>query len=175
MKKLYTRNDFIDMPWKNGLGVTTELYKNHLSEKIKLLEFDFRLSVATLNAPVPFSFFPDYKRIIMLQQGNGFRLYKTEALNDNAIVIDNLHMQHTFLGTETIRADLIDGPCLDFNIFWNPSVMNVFASTNEVQKDCDHLFIFNREAFELNYFYQEKIELSFSESHPSIAIGIKLL
>ena len=40
MKKLYTRNDFIDMPWKNGLGVTTELYKNHLSEKIKLLEIN---------------------------------------------------------------------------------------------------------------------------------------
>ena len=163
------------MPWKNGLGITTELFKSHLSEKSKSLEFDFRLSVATLNASAPFSYFPDYKRIIMLMQGNGFRLYKAEALKDNVIVIDNLHKQHTFLGTETIRAELIDGPCLDFNIFWNPSVMNVIVSTNEVQQDSDHLFIFNRETFELNHYSQQKVHSLFSELFSSIAIGVKLL
>jgi environmental stress-induced protein Ves len=179
MKKLYTKNDYQNMPWKNGLGQTMELFKSHLSKKSTPLDYDFRLSIATLDAPTPFSFFPDYKRIIMLQQGNGFRLHKPDSLTNKVIVIDNLQAQHTFLGTETIHAEIIDGPCLDFNIFWNPSAMDVIVSTKETLNNCDQLFIFNRETFELTHLDQEELSLqydfSFSEYKNLITIGIKFL
>ncbi len=155
------------MPWKNGLGTTKELYKNHLNQKNKKFDYDFRLSIATLSTPTPFSLFPEYKRIILLQEGHGFILRKNLVSSSQNIIIDNFHLYHEFSGTEKIDVELIDGPCLDFNIFWNPQALNVKIATQienlESIKSCsDYLFVFNRQTMELSL--SDKEEQSLLES-----------
>ena len=54
------------MPWKNGGGVTVEIYTNPPSAA-----FDWRVSIATVNAAGPFSTFAGYERHIMTLTGEG--------------------------------------------------------------------------------------------------------
>ena len=184
MKKLYSKDDYQEMPWKNGLGKTTELYKGHLNTHDKQLDYDFRLSIATLSTPAPFSLFPEFKRIIMLQEGKGFILHKNLLSDSTAIVIDNLHCYHTFSGSELIQVELINGPCLDFNIFWNPQVLDVQVTTNpksisELTHNCRLLYCFNRMNMELTFYDQESIgeyvETCSLDENTSIYIGVRIL
>ena len=58
------------MPWKNGGGVTHELWRTPKAGP----EFDLRISIAEVAANGPFSLFPGVDRIITLLSGGGFRL-----------------------------------------------------------------------------------------------------
>ena len=57
------------MPWKNGGGVTTEIWASPPSGI-----FDWRVSIATVNADGPFSTFAGYERHIMTLSGEGMVL-----------------------------------------------------------------------------------------------------
>ncbi len=64
-----TAADYTRQPWKNGRGVTTELWR--LEREGRLLA---RLSVATVAEDGPFSAFPGINRNLTVLDGPGFRL-----------------------------------------------------------------------------------------------------
>jgi len=55
------------MPWKNGLGVTTEILIEPSDATIG--NFDWRLSMARINADGPFSSFPNIDRLLLVLEG----------------------------------------------------------------------------------------------------------
>jgi environmental stress-induced protein Ves len=55
------------MPWKNGLGTTTELFVEPDSAASGL--FDWRLSMARVAGEAPFSHFEDVDRLLMVLEG----------------------------------------------------------------------------------------------------------
>lgn len=106
MPTTFTEKDFKTLPWKNGGGVTQELYKlPHPQDPERFL---FRLSIATLSQSGPFSLFPNIDRHLLLLQGRGI------VINDRTL--DKLFEPIQFRGEEAIESRLIDGPCIDFNV-----------------------------------------------------------
>ena len=55
------------MPWKNGLGVTTEIVIEPPGATLD--HFDWRLSMARIDASGPFSSFPNVDRLLMVLEG----------------------------------------------------------------------------------------------------------
>jgi uncharacterized protein len=64
-----TPADYTRQPWKNGRGVTTELWR--LDHDGQLL---VRISCATVAEDGPFSLFPGIERNLTVTSGKGFRL-----------------------------------------------------------------------------------------------------
>ena len=67
---LLRETEYITVPWKNGSGLTREILKvpPHATA------FDWRLSLATIEQPGPFSTFEDYDRTLVLVRGAGVEL-----------------------------------------------------------------------------------------------------
>jgi environmental stress-induced protein Ves len=66
--------DYARMPWKNGGGQTTEIA---VSAGASLADFDWRVSIAEINADGPFSAFAGVDRTLVLLSGAGVRLTGT--------------------------------------------------------------------------------------------------
>ena len=138
------------MPWKNGGGVTTELFR---LDDPKSSVFLFRLSIASIKTSGPFSNFLDIDRILFLLDGKGFHLegptLKT-SLEKNTPAF-------YFKGEDPINCTLIDGPCVDFNVMTSRHYAKSTISFKNVSEDasiilraqCDFRFIYDREAQEL--------------------------
>jgi environmental stress-induced protein Ves len=62
--------DYSTQPWKNGGGLTREILK----VPPQASDFDWRLSLATIQRPGPFSTFADYDRTLILVDGAGVHL-----------------------------------------------------------------------------------------------------
>ena len=142
----FTLNDFKKMPWKNGGGVTTEIYSLNDSLNSSLL---FRLSMATVERDGPFSIFPGIDRILLLLKGEGFHL-KNDTF-DTLITMSTSPVN--FKGEESIKCILINGPCVDFNVMTarnyahsNVFIKNISEKTSIIFKaECDFKFIYDNE------------------------------
>lgn len=113
MIKIISPDQFKTIPWKNGLGETTELA---ISESGSLDCFDWRLSIASVVADGVFSDFSGYNRNLVLIEGNGICL----THNDNQV--DELHTLldvANFSGSCTTVGTLTKGAIKDFNIITN--------------------------------------------------------
>lgn len=64
-----TQADYTRQPWKNGKGVTVELFRTERDGAIL-----YRLSMATVAEDGPFSLFPGIERNLTVISGPGFRL-----------------------------------------------------------------------------------------------------
>lgn len=62
--------DYVTVPWKNGGGLTREILKVPSGATA----FDWRLSLASITAPGPFSAFDGYDRTLVLVRGDGVEL-----------------------------------------------------------------------------------------------------
>jgi hypothetical protein len=60
------------MPWRNGAGVTYEVASSPADHD--LADFDWRISIAEVDAGGPFSTFPDVDRTIVLVEGEWMAL-----------------------------------------------------------------------------------------------------
>jgi environmental stress-induced protein Ves len=69
MIRLLPAGLYTEMPWKNGLGVTREVARYPESG-----EYEWRISLATIRQPGPFSTFPGYLRNISVLEGGGMYL-----------------------------------------------------------------------------------------------------
>lgn len=120
----FTSNTFKLMPWKNGRGITTEIYREELGGKMS-----FRLSRAVIDEDGPFSIFNSYKRHLIVLEGEGcyLNLQGTEhTLRRNEIF--------SFRGDQQVHARLIKGAVEDFNIFFDEKIY-----------DCEVSWIENRQ------------------------------
>lgn len=101
------------MPWKNGLGVTQEIYK----EVDFSNEMIFRISKAFISTDSAFSIFNNYQRIISILNGNGVYL--------NDLKLNKQDSPYYFSGDTEIYSKLIEGPVEDFNVIWRPELFQI--------------------------------------------------
>lgn len=114
MPKIINSTDFKEVPWKNGKGLTRELYSIPHDSDPEL--FNFRLSMAKVTESAPFSIYPGIDRFLMLLDGDGFRL----KFEDQADAVLNSPFDCLeFEGEEVIMCELLKGECIDFNVMTN--------------------------------------------------------
>lgn len=101
---------FNTIPWKNGLGSTTELA---ISPNSNLTDFDWRLSIATVANDGVFSDFSGYQRNLVLIEGNGLTLKHDSGQVDE---LSQLLDIAKFDGGWQTEGLLSEGTIKDFNI-----------------------------------------------------------
>jgi environmental stress-induced protein Ves len=101
-------SNYLCVPWKNGGGVTREIVR----APVETAEFDWRLSLATIDAPGPFSAFAGYHRTLVLVRGAGVELsfaqHGTSRLSAPGQSVG-------FDGAWQTSCTLLDGPSTDLN------------------------------------------------------------
>ena len=97
--------------WKNGAGLTRELAVSPAGAAMG--DFDWRLSVAELQADAPFSAFAGVDRCIVVLEGAGMRL-----VDERGALVQALRPLEpwAFGGERVLQAELPHGPCRDFNV-----------------------------------------------------------
>ncbi|KGJ97434.1 HutD family protein [Colwellia psychrerythraea] len=110
MLTILSPEKFKTIPWKNGLGHTTELA---ISEGGSLDSFDWRLSIASVVNDGDFSNFAGYQRNLVLIEGEGLTLDHRNGDIDN--LTNLLDIAHFDGGCNTHGA-LVNGGIKDFNI-----------------------------------------------------------
>lgn len=106
------QEDYRVMPWKNGGGITTEIWVSPPGSGLAGAPFHWRVSIADVAADGPFSKFPGFDRHIMLLDGQGMRLDTEE----NGSIELALYRPAAFSGDWAVTGKLVDGPVRDFNL-----------------------------------------------------------
>jgi hypothetical protein len=99
-------------PWKNGNGVTREVVR--VPTHAELETFDWRVSIADLNADASFSSFPGVDRVIALLEGAGAHMRSHDGTLDHRL--STPLQPFSFSGDQPIDSALIVGPSRDFNV-----------------------------------------------------------
>jgi environmental stress-induced protein Ves len=105
--------DYRRMPWKNGGGSTTEVAI--APSDATLDDFDWRISMAHVAAPGPFSRFPGIDRTLAVIEGRGIVL----TIADAPVTLDRGAPPLFFPGDIETSATLIGGPIDDLNVMSN--------------------------------------------------------
>jgi environmental stress-induced protein Ves len=113
MLTILSPETFKTIPWKNGLGYTTELA---ISNGGSVDNFDWRLSIASVENNGDFSNFSGYQRNLVLIEGNGLTL---DHRNGDVDKLTQLLDVANFDGGCNTHGALVDGPIKDFNIMTN--------------------------------------------------------
>jgi environmental stress-induced protein Ves len=108
MKHL-SRRDYRARPWKNGGGVTHEVAV--WPEGAGMDDFAWRVSLAELQGPGPFSIYPGVSRSLLLLEGNPVRL----EIDGVTTWLDRQHPPLDFCGSANVFAHP-DGRALDVGI-----------------------------------------------------------
>jgi uncharacterized protein len=102
-------SEYITIPWKNGGGLTREILK----VPPDAAAFDWRLSLATIATPGPFSAFDGCDRTLVLVRGAGVEL---DFGPHGQTTLRAPGQLAAFDGAWPTRCTLIDGPCTDLNL-----------------------------------------------------------
>ncbi|CAO3439481.1 HutD/Ves family protein [Azospirillum endophyticum] len=104
-----TPADHRRVPWKNGGGVTTELAVEPMPDG----RFLWRVSIADVVEPGPFSAFPGYDRLIAVVEGDGMRLSV-----DGAPPVERRRLDPAFAfpGEAPVWCEPTAGPIRDVNL-----------------------------------------------------------
>ncbi len=101
------------MRWKNGAGWTSEI--------VRVPDHDawqWRLSIAEIEADAAFSTFPGVDRELVLVSGNGLRLRFDHESAGGVHELLPPHDKLRFAGERVAFCELIEGPTRDFNLMW---------------------------------------------------------
>jgi len=103
------KSSFTSTPWKNGGGITHEAIRVPAGGG----DFRWRVSVAHIDVPGPFSEFAKYNRTMVLLQGAGVELrFGDGTLQTLRRVGDWVQ----FDGAVPTHCELVDGACVDLNL-----------------------------------------------------------
>lgn len=106
--------DYPAMPWKNGAGTTREIVRDAGDG---LEGFGWRVSIADVGAPGPFSAFSGYQRVISVLEGEGMRL-KVDGFDSRELrALDAF----AFDGASAVECTLLGGAIRDFNLIYSPT------------------------------------------------------
>ena len=105
--------DYRVMPWKNGLGTTTEIAIHPPSADLAGTPFDWRVSMAEVKEDGDFSSFPGYDRSILVAEGAGMELGFDAA---PSALLQGRGAMTRFSGDWRTRCRLLGGPVQDFNV-----------------------------------------------------------
>ncbi len=109
--------DYRTMPWKNGMGSTTEIAISPAHAKLD--DFDWRVSMAQVASDGPFSSFAAIDRTLLVLEGNGLDL----SVQDHPVKRIDRATIHAFPGDQPTSATLIDGPIVDLNVMTRRGVV----------------------------------------------------
>ena len=115
--KFIPHTDFVQVPWKNGLGVTQEIDKLNVDGKEG---FVWRLSIAAVDKDGAFSHFEGYQRNISVLAGNGMTL----DVDGKSSGVLRAFESYAFSGDADTSAVLVDGKISDFNLIYDPCFVN---------------------------------------------------
>lgn len=110
-------NEYRRARWKNGAGWTREICACRSDGEGGLAagDWDWRLSIAEIEADAPFSTFPGIDRHLVLLGGNGLRLRFADGETHE---LHPPHQSLRFAGEREVRGELLDGRTEDFNLMW---------------------------------------------------------
>ncbi|MCJ1883496.1 HutD family protein [Pseudomonas sp. LA21] len=112
--KLLRAADYPAMPWKNGAGTTREIVRDAGNG---MEGFGWRVSIADVGAPGPFSAFTGYQRVISVLEGEGMRL-KVDGVDSRDLRALNAF---AFDGASAVDCTLLGGAIRDFNLIYSPT------------------------------------------------------
>lgn len=98
------------VPWKNGGGLTREVLVE--PDPADPAQFLWRISIATVATPGPFSRFPGIDRSIAVLDGAGLRL----DVDGEAVRLTRDDPPFRFSGDADVRAELVGGETTDLNV-----------------------------------------------------------
>jgi environmental stress-induced protein Ves len=98
------------VPWKNGGGSTTEIAIGPPESGFE--DFDWRVSLATIEKDGAFSLFPGVDRTLALVEGHGMTL----DIDGDPILITDGDPVVAFDGSSQVNAKLSRGGSTDFNV-----------------------------------------------------------
>jgi uncharacterized protein len=107
---LLRASDRIERPWKNGGGATREIAIS--PERTGFVDFDWRISMATVAAAGPFSLFPGIERMLVVLSGRMRLTIKGRGVHD--LTPDSPPL--TFPGDIDVHGEAIGGPVVDLNL-----------------------------------------------------------
>lgn len=102
--------DRIATPWKNGGGVTREVAA--WPPGAGLGDFEWRISLAEIEADGPFSTFPGVDRVLTVIRGEGLMM----TVGDRLLALDAASPPLDFSGEAQVTARLTSGPISDLNL-----------------------------------------------------------
>lgn len=98
-------------PWKNGGGSTRQLLISPAGAG--LVDFDYRVSLASVASDGPFSRFDGVDRQLLILQGAGLEL-KLDGRDSLRLTPGDAPL--AFAGETPAQSRLLDGPLTDFNV-----------------------------------------------------------
>jgi len=108
------RAGFTTMPWANGLGTTHEIAVDPAPGPSGA-PFRWRLSMADLSGPGPFSVLPGVDRVLVLLAGDGVVLH----VGGEPPAPLTRHGSIRFPGDVETRLEMAPGPGRDLNLMWD--------------------------------------------------------
>lgn len=96
--------------WHNGAGWTREIARGGSGEG----EWDWRMSIAEIDASAEFSRLPGIEREQVLLSGDGLALEFTQR----RLVLEPPHGRHRYPGEAEVRGVPLGGPVRAFNLMW---------------------------------------------------------
>ena len=135
------------MPWKNGLGSTTEIAVFPPGASVE--DFGWRVSAADVAADGPFSAFPGIDRTLSILDGDGLTLFVGNA---EGRVLRQDTAPFAFPADVPTSADLLDGPITDLNVMtrrgvWRHAVERVIVEdVREIEGSAAATLIYSRGA-----------------------------
>ena len=112
--QLIRSEDYVTMPWKNGLGVTREIFSARTNGTLS-----WRLSLAEVSADGPFSRFEGLERILTVVKGDGMRLQTSDGEIDARPLCPV-----RFPGDIDVTGQCRSFPIQNFNLIFNPGLTN---------------------------------------------------
>ncbi|MGK5682342.1 HutD/Ves family protein [Actinoplanes sp. URMC 104] len=111
--KVIRTQDVAEAPWANGRGRTREIYKQAQDDRLA-----WRLSLATIQSPGPFSVLPGVRRTLLLASGDILRLSvngcATTLHHTESVVFDGAADVEVVSAPDGCQAlNLMTGDCLD--------------------------------------------------------------
>ena len=100
--------------WRNGAGWTREIFAAREGDDPGL-PWQWRLSIAEIDADAPFSSFPGVDRELVLLSGNGLRLRFADG---EVAELLPPHDSLRFAGERAVAGDLLDGATTDCDLRW---------------------------------------------------------
>ncbi|MDC0740623.1 HutD/Ves family protein [Polyangium mundeleinium] len=121
-------SDYRVMPWKNGLGTTTEIAVEPPGAGLD--DFAWRLSIADLAASGPFSTFPGIERILLQTEGAPMELVH-EGRGRRRLV---LLAPYRFDGAWPTHGELGGTPARDFNVMARRALVRPSAAVHSLAR-----------------------------------------
>jgi environmental stress-induced protein Ves len=111
--------------WRNGGGSTYELAVEPIGSSMD--DFDWRVSIAAVEEPGPFSTFPGVDRILTLIDGASMQL-TVDGEHHALQLLSSVHLA----GESSTSCELPDGPTRDLNVMTRRGTVSATVELSEI-------------------------------------------